>query len=376
MTLELPAFVDFETRSRADLEEIGGRRYAEHPSTEVLCAVLRDAEGSVVEWVGGEWFFVGGDGLPLLNFQPPSCAALCAHNAMTFDRHIWRKLGWPEPERWIDTAELARVAGYAAASLEYLGETLLGVEKDMAGNALTLSLSKPELYYGDDLSVYLDQAKAEWRLQHPKGSGARLPTAQLKKQLVAEFDALGAPAAPVPPEILERVLTYCRLDVEIMAALYEEFLGQWLDSDLPGLEAADRAMNDRGITFDRDLARLLLDACAALADQALERAGLPAAIEVSPARLKARLSTLGVEVEDCQADTLEALLKRADLPQQARLYIEARQACSSIAAGKLRAGLARCSPDGRLRDNRNYMGAHTGRWAGKGMQLDNLAKGL
>ena len=97
--------------------------------------------------------------------------------------------------------------------------------------------------------------------------------------------------------------------------------------------------------------------------------------DVSPARLTKSLAALGVEVENSQADTLEAALKIDGLPDLARALIEARQATSSIAAGKLRAGLARVCPDGRLRDNRTKYGAHTGRWAGRGMQLDNLAKG-
>lgn len=359
-----PAFVDFETRSRADLKKIGGRRYAEHPSTEVVCAVLRQVDGLIVEWTPAD------DGQPWETLD-----AICAHNAITFDRHIWRKLGWPEPARWIDTAELARVAGYPSAKLEWLAENLLGVEKDMAGNALTLSLSKPELYYGGVLTECLDLDKAAWREANPKGSGAgRLPTARLKAALVAELDAACERPAPVPPEILERVLAYCRLDVELMAALYQDFLGQWLDSDLPGLEAADRALNDRGVMFDVELARILIDASEALGAQACERAGASADLVNSPAQLRGALAVLGVEVADCQADTLEAAARGA--PEPARLLIEARQATASIAAGKLKAGLARVSADGRLRDNRTYMGAHTGRWAGKGMQLDNLAKGL
>ncbi len=364
---EAPAYVDFESRSRADLDTLGGRRYAEHPSTEVLCAVLRSPAG---EWYELDaWDFYHGG-------PPPYFDQVVAHNAINFDRHIWRKLGWPEPRRWIDTAELAKVAGYPAASLEALAERLLGTEKDLEGNALTLSLSAPALYYGPDLESQLEQRKLAWRVANPKGCGLRLPTPRLKKELVAELDARGAEPAPVNPETLARVVKYCRSDVEIMIALAEGFLLQWLDSDLPGLEEADRALSDRGICFDQELARLLLDADAALGAQALEAAGCADKVEVSPARLGARLSELGVEVPDCTADTLEAVLKQPGLPERAKLLIEARQASSSISAGKLRAGLLRVSSDGRMRDNRSYYGAHTGRYSGRGFQMDNTAKGI
>lgn len=361
------AYVDFETRSRAPLDVLGGRRYAEHPSTRVLCAVLRCPDGTWFELDEVDCSMGGLDCWPVV----------CAHNAINFDRHIWAMLGWPEPERWIDTAELAKVAGYSPASLDSLASSLLGVRKDMAGNALTLALSSPAQYYGEALATELEQAKVDWREANPKGCGLRLPTPRLKKKIVARLDATPAfDPAPVPADVLAHVVAYCRSDVEIMVALAEGFLLQWLDSDVPGLEGADRALNDRGICFDVGLARLLLDVDAALGAQALERAGCTDKVEVSPARLGARLAELGVTVPDCTADVLEAALARPGLPERARLLIEARQATASIAAGKLKAGLARVSADGRMRDNRSYYGAHTGRYSGRGMQLDNTAKGI
>jgi DNA polymerase len=354
------AFVDFETRSRADLKAIGGRRYAEHPSTEVVCAVIRSTHGVTDVWTPGS-------ALPpeFLRFD-----ALAAHNGINFDRHIWRKLGWPEPRRWVDTAELARVAGFPLVSLEYLGSHLIGVEKDLEGNALTKQLSAPDLYYGPALETVLATRKAQWKAAN-KG---RLPAAQIKAALVADLDRACAAPGPVPADVLARVVRYCRLDVEIMAKLWEFVLWEWDGADLPGLELADRALNDRGIRFDRELAQILIDASEELGRVACEAAGITPDVVRSTKKLTAELARLGVTVLDCTADTLQAA--KAGASPAAVALIEARQATASIAVGKLEAGLARCSPDGRLRDNRKYMGAHTGRWAGVGMQLDNLAKGL
>jgi DNA polymerase len=266
---------------------------------------------------------------------------MVAHNGVGFDRHVWARLGWPPPARVVDTAELARVAGYPEASLEWLGANLCGQPKDLEGNKLTVGLS---------------------RVSRAKKTFGQLP--------------------PVTPEILARVVQYCRRDVELMVRLYREHLSQWLDSDVEGLEAADRAVIDRGICFDRELAEMLLDADECLRDAALEAAGVESTAELAPAQLKNTLLGLGVTVDDCTADTIEALLEEcktmssfdADVERIAALCT-ARQALSSIAAGKLRAGLLRCSPDGRLRDNTRYYGAHTGRWSGSGMQLQNMAAG-
>jgi DNA polymerase len=335
-------FVDFETRSRADLKTIGGRRYAEHESTEALCAVIVRETPAGDEWQ--EW---------RPGYAPRIGAAgtfdAVAHNAIGFDRHIWRRLGWPEPRRWIDTAELARVAGFPEASLEWLGANLLRAPKDLEGRKLTKSLSAV--------------------------SRARKKAGQYRVDLT--------------PEVLARVIAYCRVDVEIMVRLYREWLAPWEGSDLEGLEATDRAVIDRGVAFDRDLAELLLLADETLRDQALEAAGVVDTAELAPARLRNTLATLGATVDDCTADTIEELkaeaaryledplndpAEAADLRRIVALCT-ARQALSSIAAGKLRAGLARCSSDGRLRDNTRYYGAHTGRWSGSGMQLQNMAAG-
>lgn len=361
MTAPAIAFVDFETRSRADLKRIGGRRYAEHPSTEVVCAVIRSVHGVTDVWVPGQR-------LPheFLRFEQ-----LAAHNAINFDRHIWRMLGWPEPGEWIDTAELARVAGFPQASLEWLGENLAGKPKDLEGNKLTKQLSAPELYYGPALDTVLANRKAQWKAAN-KG---RLPAAQIKAHLVADLDRANAAPAPIPADVLERVIKYCRLDVEIMVDLWEGALWEWHDSDLPGLVKADRALNDRGICFDRELAQILIDASEELGRTACAAAGVPASLVRSNQQLAVEFVRRGSgPVLDCTADTIAELAK-SPIPAVAALA-RARQSVASIAAGKLEAGLARCSPDGRLRDNRTYMGAHTGRWAGKGMQLDNLAKGV
>lgn len=348
-------FADTEARSRCDLKKTGGRLYAHHPTTEVLCVVLCYERETGDEWV--TW--MAGDPAPDL---PPVFDLVC-HNGVGFDRHIWDRLGWQPPRRVIDTAELARVAGYPEASLDWLGSNLCAQPKDLEGSKITLALS---------------------RVSRAKKTFGQLP--------------------PVTPEILARVVQYCRRDVELMVRLYREHLSQWLDSDVEGLEAADRAVIDRGICFDRELAEMLLDADECLRDAALEAAGVEATAELSPAQLKNTLLGLGVTIDDCTADTIQGVLDecadhmrgvfglpgaalddllagamrrkmRLDPVVRAAFLCTARQALSSIAAGKLRAGLLRCSNDGRLRDNTRYYGAHTGRWSGSGMQLQNMAAG-
>lgn len=365
-----PAFVDFEARSRADIKKVGGRNYSEHPSTDVICAVYHDERGKVWEWTHRD------DPAPMLRRRP---RVLASHGP--FDQHIWRRLGWPQPDRWIDTSHLARVAGFPSAKLEWLGANLLGVPKDMEGNALTLKQSQPKQYYGTAYEEAYAAERARRKAlakEHQARTGEKLkvPAQEVKLAVMAQLE--GHPPGEIPDDTLARILEYCAIDVDLLSRLWFEYLADWEDCDLPGVEAADIAMNVRGIPFDRELAELLLAADECLAEQALEAAGVARTVVNSGPQMKAALAALGCHVDDIQKDTLQGILDHAREegtdPGVVRL-IEARQATSSIAAGKLRAGLLLCSPDGRLRDTCVNYGAHTGRWAGRGMQLQNLAKG-
>jgi DNA polymerase len=319
----VPVLIDFESRSRCDLKKRGGRNYWLDESTEALCAVYYDTDTQEVgAWVPGE---------PL-----PECirwGTLAAHNAMGFDRfaieRVWGRL-WSHDV--IDTSELARRAGLPGA-LDALGTRWLGLPKDKAASKFTKGLSR--------------------------ASRAKKTLGQLPE---------------ITPAVLERVLAYCASDVEIMAHGWEA-LAPWLEFE-PDVSRVDRAVNDRGIAFDVQLAKRLLECDARNAERALDHAGT--ALQIEPEELRAIVRSpeqfvARTGVPNAQAETIDALI--ADGPEtDAYFFAVARRALASIASGKLEAGLARVSPDGRLRDSHRYVGAHTWRWSGKGMQLQNMPR--
>jgi DNA polymerase len=59
----------------------------------------------------------------------------------------------------------------------------------------------------------------------------------------------------------------------------------------------------------------------------------------------------------------------------ARNALELRGQLSKSSVSKLDAIVARTAQDGRLRNSYKYYGAHTGRWSGEGVQLQNLPRG-
>ncbi len=337
-----PLFGDFETRSKAKLKDVGGRVYAEHPTTQVLCCSFELPNRKRFTWTPWpeaetfvEYQNQADEMADELRPWIDRGHAVAFHNAVDFDRHIWRLLKWPEPKKWIDTAELARVGGYPKADLDWLLTNLLHRRKDLEGSKLTKKLSVPS------------RAKARFGL---------LP------ELTAE--------------ILDRVCAYCEDDLGGLVEIYDKHLHKWLDMDLPGYEDVQRAMNDRGICFDKKLARVLLVCDELLGEAAVKKAKTTAAVVKSPVQFREALEALGVDAPNAKKETVDALLLQdPPISKAAKLICLARQASSSIAAGKLRAALLRISQDGRLRDSLRYYGGHTGREAGRGVQLQNLPKG-
>lgn len=333
--------IDFETRSKAALKTtqaeagLGGRRYAEHPTTEPLCCVMK----SIDRAQAGEW--MRGDTAPRRDWIE-SFDALAAHNAMGFDVHVWRVLGWPEPRRWIDTSQVARRAGLPGG-LDKLAQFFgLDVQKDKEGSRITRGLSlikRPPDCPADFWRTMPPAEKRQWGV---------LP--------------------PLTPEVLARVVAYCAIDVDVMIELWP-YLEPWIDAE-PDVERVDRIINDRGVGFDAELARALLECDARRGREACEAAGVTPALVQSPAALVAEFQRRGALVPNAQYETIAELLD--DEAESVRLLAEARLGVASIARGKLRAGLARVSPDGRLRDSFKYLGAHTWRWAGQGFQTQNI----
>lgn len=345
------AYVDLETRSRADLKTVGGRVYAEQ--CELLCGVAAVDEGDclrVYSWGmvdpgPPEGWAVSADKLSALGFGagdvvyepwapgPPDLTGcvLVGWNSAGFDEHVWRNLGYP-PARWEDAMERARRAALPGR-LDECGATVLGVGKDTGG-------------------------------------------AQTLKLLMRPHKKTGKFLTPDGPH-MRTLLRYNVQDVLLMAAICDEenLLAPHIDD--PVL-AVHREINERGIYVDRDLARVLLTAQQELearqynaAAQALgctaDEAG---AVIRSPTALRPTLAGLGYRVADTQAETLKAL----DADGAAAVLIEARLNCATVTKGKVLALLARTQSDDRYRGSLQYCGAHTGRWAGRGFQLQNLPR--
>lgn len=138
--------IDFETASACDLKVVGAWRYAEDPTTEILCAAWAFPDvGSSYVWVPG----VNDELLGGLRQEAAHPSTIFeAHNA-AFEQAIWHhimvgQLGMPPVpiERWDDTMARCAYTG-APMALDTAAQVLgLDEQKDKVGRKLTLSLSK------------------------------------------------------------------------------------------------------------------------------------------------------------------------------------------------------------------------------------------
>ena len=181
---------------------------------------------------------------------------------------------------------------------------------------------------------------------------------------------------------LSMLVRYCTRDVLLMA---EAWRVEGLGDPHP-----DDEVLDAHVAIDRTGVLVDLDAAAAVkraADNATQRAVAKVAALLSkpvedtltflrsPKQIGEWLEDAGVDVDDATAASLRGVLLRNPAPE-VRTVIEGRLAVCRVTAGKAQAILNRTGGDGRLRGVLAYHAAHTGRWAGRGFQPQNLPRGI
>lgn len=336
---------DFETASACDLLKAGAWRYAEDPTTEVLCFSYW-YEGVMYRWIPGQ------DTRHLLSLAADPEVTFIAHAAQ-FEKAIWRNImvptyGFPDipNSRWHDTQAVCAMKVLPQA-LEDVSSVLgLRAQKDMDGRRITLGFSKP--------------TKA--------GSLERTP------------------------ESLERCYAYCDADVSEELELHER-LG-WLPPGERSVWLLNQRINERGVRLDLDYVR----ACQAIVDQASgpllqEFQSITGIAKLGSPKLLDWCAAKGVELPNLQKETLAGVLgsnidgdedeglwddnvdTARSLPDGVRRALRIRQLIGSASIKKL-ARMEQCvSADGRARGLLQYHGTGPGRSAGRLLQPQNFPRG-
>lgn len=195
------------------------------------------------------------------------------------------------------------------------------------------------------------------------------------------------------PDEWARFIQYAVNDIEAMREVHKlmpkwnyGFEGETAQRELK-LWHIDQTINQRGVCIDVDLVNGALETAdrvkIALASEAQDLSdydaeagtGLKATTQ-RDALLRLLRDEYDVELYDLRASTVERLLKSdVELPPVVVSLLQNRLSASSTSVSKYKSFAKLTGPDGRLRNTLQFCGAaRTGRWAGRGVQLQNLPR--
>lgn len=364
--------IDFETRSTVDIKKTGAYVYAEHPTTDLWCACYAFDDGPIGTWEPGDpcpaaivdHVLRGGE--------------LFAHNA-NFERVIWKHIltpryGWPAPAvtQWRCTMVLAYAMALPGALEDAAPAAGIQHRKDAAGHRLMLQMAKPR--------KVLDRKALEESVALFFGyRGRNGPLTDANSVAKREQWRRAAESALqwwTDPEKRERLLAYCRQDVEVERELAKR-LRPLKESEL-ALWHLDQVINDRGVYVDRELAEAAKTVVAKTAEDldAAMRDVTNFAVTACSNRnqLIAWVREKGVDTESIAKDVVEELLAYRDLPDDVRKALNLRREAAKASVAKINALLRGASPDGRARGLLQFHSASTGRWGGRRFQPQNIVR--
>ena len=338
--------VDVESYSSIDLAEAGVYRYTEAPDFTVMLVgyAFGDEDVHVIDLMT--------DGYPgktetdrqfwkaLTDPAVEKHAFNAAFERRTLGTYTGKEM---PPEEWVDTMVRALTLGLPG-SLASVGEAMglpKDAQKDKQGKALIQYFCKP------------------CRPTRTNGQRTRnLPEHDPEKwELFKQYNAQDV--------VAERAI----------AKKLDEIEKQYAPEH--ALWCFDQRMNDRGIRVDVDMVDNIVDydnrRSAELMEEARELTGLENPNSVS--QLAGWLNAQGVPFTSVTKETVAAALGLKYIPENVRRALEIRQALGKASVKKYAAMQNAVCEDGRLRGILQFYGANrTGRWAGRLVQVHNLAR--
>ena len=178
------------------------------------------------------------------------------------------------------------------------------------------------------------------------------------------------------PEKWELFKEYNVGDVAAEQAILERLKAFRPDDKEQALWSLDQVINDRGVLLDVDMAEKIVSfdtqRSAELMEESQELTGLsnPNSLQ----QLKPWLKEHGLPAESLRKDDVEDALQDPDLDREVRRVLEIRQALGKTSVKKYQTMIDIAGPDDRARGIMQFYGGHTGRWAGRSLQPQNLAR--
>ncbi|MBO3073290.1 DNA polymerase [Staphylococcus xylosus] len=335
--MERTLSVDIETYSSADIRTTGAYKYAEAEDFEILI-IAYSLDGSEVKSI--DMYDIDGPlykefKLALLDSDVTKYAFNANFERTCLARHFKQSM---PPNEWVCTMVNATRVGLPA-SLDKVGEVLnLQDQKDKSGKNLINYFSKP--------------------CKPTKTNGGRTRNLPMHDK-----------------EKWQMFMDYCVRDVEVEMNVAEKIK----DFHVPTLEqrfwTVDQHINDRGIRLAEDLMLGANELDKISKAELLKQATLLTGLENpnSPTQLLAWFNTeQGIDIPNLQKKTVQEYVNKST--GKAKQMLEIRLQMSKTSVKKYNKMHDMMCSDKRVRGLFQFYGAGTGRWAGRGVQLQNLTK--
>lgn len=341
-------FIDIETYSERDIKTCGAYKYMECPKFEILIIgyAINDGPVKIIDLLGDKIDLHNPDTYTsdalefMLALQDPE-VLLVAHNA-TFERLAFKRVGFDMPrERWYCTAVKAAYCGLPF-SLDDVSKRLNLQDKKLAtGKALIKYFSCP--------------CKAT------KVNGGR--TRNYPEHA---------------PEKWEMYKEYNKYDVLAEREIYYKLEKYSLPTVERDLYALDQKINDNGILVDTVLANNAIQVDTIVSEQLSDEVKQLTGVDNpnSNAQIKKWLeSVTGDEFDSLAKDVMDGLKEKYANNAQVSKLLTLRNQLSKTSIKKFYAMTNCAMADNRVRGTFQFYGANrTGRWAGRLLQLQNLAR--
>ena len=325
--------IDFETRSHANLPDIGLDKYANCLSTEVLCIAFGTQPSDVV--VHKPYIFTEQPLWRLINHVKDG-GKIQAWNAM-FEYAIWNcvcvpKYGWPplKLEQVIDSMAIA-AANNIPQSLDEAGNFMDSEhKKDAIGARLIQKLCKPN------------------------------------KKGVFEND----------PDLLRQLHEYCAQDVRTEMDIVRSLRA--LSSEEQAVWEVTQRVNLRGVPVDprelQNAVKAVGEAQVSIDDECVALTGFKPSERAKLLGWINKQLFLRIPMPDLTEKTVSQWKNFEDMPPHVVRAMELRLEGSQTSVAKY-AKMMEIQREGRIRNTLVYHGASTGRWASRGgLNLQNIAR--
>lgn len=336
--------IDYETFSEIDLRKVGAYEYSAHKSTEVMCVAWKIGTKDKLKESKTFWatpmYPKAGDGWEAfkaaLKVTAKRGVVFLAHNAF-FEQCITKNVvGVNIPiNQWRCTAAQAAALGLPR-KLEHVAKVLkLSHQKDMEGNRLTLKWCKP-----------------------------RKPSKNNPKTRWDDKDEL------------KTIIKYCKSDVDTQTDLFLTIPP--LSDFEQRVWFLDQEINFRGFKVDRELIEKILklidEEVKALNQETLQLTEGQLSSTTKRDQTLRWLERNGIALPDLRAGTVKEVLQSQSLNQKGKRLLEIRQAISKTSTKKYQSLELRSRTDSQIRGSLMYHAAHHGRWAGSGVQPQNMSR--